>query len=65
MDAATIKLKTIQFINGLKHLSEQQATDVCYIICHNLGIDKNEDNFNIVRDGLKLYFDLQNKVEIV
>ena len=59
MEASVIKFKTIQFINGTKHLSEKQVEDLGYIICHNLGIEKCEENFAIVREACKTYFELQ------
>lgn len=65
MEAVTIKLKTIQFINGIKYLSEKQAQEVMYTVCHNLGIEKNENNLKVVKEGIKTYFDLQNQFGIV
>ena len=62
MEASTIKFKTIQFINGTKYLSEKQVEDLCYLMCHNLGIEKIEDNFVHVREACKIYFDLHVNV---
>ena len=59
MNASTIKFKTIQFINGTKYLSETQVDDLCLLMCHNLGIEKCEDNFAHVREACKTYFNLQ------
>jgi hypothetical protein len=39
MDANTIKFKTIQFINGLKYMSEKQVDDAKHIICCDLQIE--------------------------
>ena len=64
MDANKIKFKTIQFINGSKYLSEKQVEDLCYMMCHDLGIEKCEENFLIIRDGIKIYFELQNSIGI-
>lgn len=59
MEASTIKFKTIQFLNGTKYLSEKQVEDLCYVMCHNLGIEKVEANFVHVREACKIYFGLQ------
>jgi hypothetical protein len=59
MEASAIKFKTIQFINGTKYLSEKQVEDLGYIMCHNLEIEKCEENFAIVREACKTYFELQ------
>ena len=56
MDANTIKFKTIQFINGLKYMSEKQVNDAKHIICCDLEIEKSEENFNIIEEGIKTYF---------
>jgi hypothetical protein len=56
MDANTIKFKTIQFINGLKYMSEKQVDDAKHIICCDLRIDKSEENFKIIEEGIKTYF---------
>lgn len=56
MEASTIKFKTIQFLNGTKYLSEKQVEDLCYVMCHNLGIEKVEANFVHVREACKIYF---------
>ena len=56
MDANTIKFKTIQFINGLKYMSEKQVDDAKHIICCDLQIDKSEENFNVIEEGIKTYF---------
>jgi hypothetical protein len=62
MDPSTIKFKTIQFINGTKHLSKNQVEDLCFLMCHNLGIEKVEENFAHIREACKVYFDLQINV---
>lgn len=59
MEASKIKYKTIQFINGIKYLSKNQVEDICYLVCHNLGIDKCEENFVHIRDACKIYFDIE------
>lgn len=64
MEESTIKFKTIQFINGIKYLSEKQVDDLGYTMCHNLGIDKCEENFLIIREACKTYFDLQNNLGV-
>ena len=56
MDANTIKLKTIQFINGLKYMSEKQVSDAKHIICNDLQVEKSEENFKIIEEGIKTYF---------
>ena len=56
MDANTIKFKTIQFINGLKYMSEKQVSAAKHIICSDLQIEKSEENFKIIQDGIKTYF---------
>ena len=56
MDANTIKFKTIQFVNGLKYMSEKQVSDAKHIICSDLQIEKTEENFNVIEDGIKTYF---------
>lgn len=60
MEDTIIKFKTIQFINGTKYLSEKQFEDLKYIICHNLNIDKCEENFSIIREACEIYFKSQN-----
>lgn len=56
MNANTIKFKTIQLISGLKYMSEKQVDDAKHIICSDLQIEKSEENFNIIEDGIKTYF---------
>ena len=56
MDVNTIKFKTIQFVNGLKYMSEKQVSDVKHIICSDLQIEKTEENFNVIEDAIKTYF---------
>ena len=65
MDSSIIKFRTIQFINGIGYLYENQVEDLCYLMCHYLGIEKCEENFIIVREACKTYFDLQNSLEYV
>jgi len=64
MDATTIKFKTIQFINGIKYLSSNQVDDLCIVICEKNGIEKNEKNFEYIKDACTTYFDLQNNLKI-
>ena len=59
MEASTIKFKTIQFIMGTKHISEEQIEDLGYLICHNLGIEKSQENRTIVREACEIYYELQ------
>ena len=56
MDVNTIKFKTIQFVNGLKYMSEKQVSDAKHIICSDLQIEKTEENFNVIEDAIKIYF---------
>lgn len=56
MDANTIKFKTIQFVNGLKYMTEKQVSDAKHIICSDLQIEKSEENFNVIEDAIKTYF---------
>ena len=56
MDVNTIKFKTIQFVNGLKYMSEKQVSDAKHIICSDLQIEKTEENFNAIEDAIKTYF---------
>lgn len=64
MDALIIKFKTIQFINGTKYLSEKQLEDLKYIMCHDLNIDKSEENFSIIEEAVKIYFNAQNSFNL-
>ena len=64
MDANTIIFKTIQFINGLKYMSEKQVDDAKHIICCDLQIDKSEENFKIIEDGIKTYFKTINSFSV-
>ncbi len=59
MESSEIAFKTIQFINGTKYLSEKQVKDLGYIICHDLKIEKCEENFKIVRETCKTYFEIK------
>lgn len=65
MDANIIKFKTIQFINGVKHLAPKQIDNLKYIITHNLKIEKTEDTDKAIEEGIKTYFEIQNSVGIV
>ena len=56
MDVNTIKFKTIQFVNGLKYMSEKQVSDAKHTICSDLQIEKTEENFNVIEDAIKIYF---------
>jgi hypothetical protein len=58
MQESRIKLKAMHLLNGVKYLSEQQVTHLCYVVCHELGVEKTEENFNHVKDACKIYFDL-------
>lgn len=60
MEPTTIKFKTIQYLNGINYLSEKQINDLCHLICVKLDIDKSEENFLIIKEACKVYFDLQN-----
>lgn len=63
MEDTTIKFKTIQFINGLKYMSEKQVDDAKHVICFNLKIEKSEENFNIIEDAIKTYFKTVNSFQ--
>jgi hypothetical protein len=58
IQASTIKLKAMQVLNGVKYLSEEQVTQLCYVVCHELGVEKTEENFKHVKDACKIHFDL-------
>jgi len=58
MESYLIKFKTFQLINGTKHMSEQYVESVCYLVCHELGIEKCEDNFVHIREACKTYYEL-------
>ena len=60
MDANTIKFKTIQFINGLKYMSEKQVSNAKHIICNDLQVEKSQENFKIIEEGIKTYFKTMN-----
>lgn len=62
VEPETIKFKTIQFLNGTKYLSGKQVEDLCYLMCHNLGIEKVEENFVHVREACEIYFNLQRNI---
>jgi len=64
MDANTIKFKTIQFVNGTKYISNSHLDYLKHIMCHNLEIEKTEDNFKAVEDGVKTYFETVSKIQI-
>jgi hypothetical protein len=64
MTAEDIKYKTIKTINGLSYLSKKQIEDIKHIICCDLKIDKTEENFNTINDGIKLYFTTINNINI-
>lgn len=59
MDPLTIKFKTIEYLNGTKYLSEQQVEALCNLMCHNLKIEKVEDNFKHIREAVDIYFGIQ------
>jgi hypothetical protein len=52
------KYKTIQLLNGVKHLSKTEAEGLKHIVCVQLNIEKSEDNFNIIEEGIKTYFSM-------
>ena len=59
MEASEIKFKTIKnYLNGVKYLSQKQVEDLCYIVCHDLKIEKSEENFNHIKDACRVYFTL-------
>jgi len=60
MDSSTIKFKTIQFINGIKHLPKSHIEIVQHHICNQLDIEKNDENFQIIVEGIQCYFDVNN-----
>lgn len=62
MEASAIKFKTIQYINGIKYLSENQVQDLCYTMCHRLNIEKSEENFNYIKEACKIYFNIQKDI---
>lgn len=59
MDSSIIKYKTIQRINGTKHISDKGIEELCFIVCHDLGIEKCEENFIHIRDACKIYYNLK------
>ena len=60
-----IKFKTIQLINGTKHLSTGQFNDFKYFVCYTLSIEKTEENFEIIKEAVELYFQIQNNIGII
>lgn len=60
MKTSIIKYKTIAFINGIKYLTENQINDIIHIICNNLNIQPTDKNSNAVKEGIQIYFDIQN-----
>jgi hypothetical protein len=64
MTPATIKFKTIQFINGLGYMNVSQIENVQHIMCRNLNIDKSKENFNLIKEAITTYFNTQNNISI-
>ena len=65
MENEEIKFKTIQLINGIKYLSTDQFDDFKYYACHRLGIEKTEENFEVIKEAVELYFKTQNSLHIL
>jgi len=64
MDASIIKFKAIQFLQGIKYLSKQQVLDFKSIVCDDLNIEKNEENFNLIHEAIETYFNVKTGYEI-
>lgn len=62
MEPETIKFKTIQYLNGSKYLSQRRVEDLCHLICYDLKIEKNEENFNHVKEACQIFFTLERKI---
>ena len=63
MEISEIKFKTIKhYLNGVKYLSQKQVEDLCSIVCHDLKIEKSEENFNHIKEACRVYFTLSNAV---
>ena len=60
-----IKFYTIKLINGLNYLNSKQIVALQHIICCDLKIEKTEENFNIIYNGIKTYFKTINNLQIV
>ena len=59
MESSEIKFKTIKYyLNGVKYLSQEQVEDLCSIVCHDLEIEKSEENFNHIKEACRVYFTL-------
>lgn len=54
MNEATIKYKTIEYINGVKYMQAEQVTALCYVVCDALNIENTEENFALIREACKL-----------
>ena len=61
MEAYMIKPETIKCINGMSYLYSNQVKDLKHIICDDLKIDKTEEKFKAVQDGIDAYFRMQNR----
>lgn len=55
-----IQFRVLQFLNGIKYLNYEHVHGVKCIMCHNLGIEKTEENFQIIDDAIHIYFETQN-----
>jgi len=59
MGASEIKFKTVKhYLNGVKYLSSKQVDDLCHLVCHDLEIEKSEENFNHIKEACRVYFTL-------
>lgn len=63
MGPNTIKFKTIEFINGLSRISKDQNLEP--VVCKHLGIEENEDNFKLIKEGVAIYFQTQNRIRLI
>lgn len=64
MDSNTIKLKTMQLLNGVKYLQQSQFENLCSLVCDELKIEVSEENIQHIKDGCITYFSTINKVAI-
>ena len=53
-----IKFQVIKHLNGIKHMSKQQVDSFIDYMFFVLPIDENQENKNIIIDGIKTYFKL-------
>jgi hypothetical protein len=62
MTKEQIKFHTIKYVMGIGNIPKDYVGVVQNIMCDNLGIEKTEENFSTIKEGVETYFNTINSM---